>query len=165
MITNMPTQKMKIFLLIVCGTIAMLETAAAYEVGECQRGDGVGGSEKKLSGLYSRQQCIEAVRSQYPDANGFTFGSWSSYRSCGTRCECYAEFDMTDWDNKRTWESCKFLIYYVVAMSSASHIESSSGAASLTYQDKKGQYRGKCRWRRTCHGGWTRRCLRRGQRC
>jgi len=108
MITKKPTQKMKIFLLIVCGTIIMLETAADDIVGRCQRGDGVGGSEKKLSGSYSRQQCIEAVRSQFPYANGFTFGSWSSYGSCGTRCECYAEFNMIDWDNKRTWESCTF---------------------------------------------------------
>jgi len=108
MITKKPTQNMKIFLLIVCGTIAMLETAADDVVNECQRGDGVGGTEKKLSGLYSRQQCIEAVRSQFPEANGFTFGSWSSYGSCGTKCECYAEFSMNGWDNKRTWESCTF---------------------------------------------------------
>jgi len=90
----------------------MLETAADV-VDECQRGDGFGenlpvGTEKKLSGLYSKQQCMEAVRSQFPGANGFTFGSWSSYGSCGTKCECYAEFHMEDWDNKRTWESCKF---------------------------------------------------------
>ena len=76
-------------------------------MGRCQRGDGVGGREEKLSGLYSRQQCIDAV-SQVTDANGFTFGSFASYGSCGTRCECYAEFDMTGWDNKRTWDSCKF---------------------------------------------------------
>ena len=80
-------------------------------VERCQRGNGVGGSENKLSGLYSRQQCIEAVRLQFPKANGFTFGSFGSYGSCGTECECYAEFDMTDWDNKRTWESCKFSKY------------------------------------------------------
>ena len=77
-------------------------------VQRCEIGDGVGGSEVKLPSLYSKQQCIDTVRLQYPSANGFTFGSWGSFGSCGTKCECYAEFGMTGWDNKQTWESCMF---------------------------------------------------------
>ena len=38
----------------------------------CKIGDGKGGYEKQIKGSYTRQQCIEAVQKQYPEANGVT---------------------------------------------------------------------------------------------
>ena len=71
----------------------------------CQIGDGVGigGSEKKLTGFYTIQQCSDAVRLQFPNANGFTRSE-----PCPNRCQCFAEFGMTGWDSKQNWQSCMF---------------------------------------------------------
>ena len=72
-------------------------------VQRCQIGDGVGGSEKKLTGFYTIQQCSDAVKLQFPNANGFTRSE-----PCPNQCQCFAEFGMTGWDSKRNWQSCKF---------------------------------------------------------
>ena len=77
----------------------------------CKIGDGVGGSEKKLPDLYTLQQCIDAVRLQYPDANGATMnlpcdGSENGFDDV---CECYAEFGMTGWNSDQSWQSCKLV--------------------------------------------------------
>ena len=71
----------------------------------CQIGDGVGvgGSEKKLTGFYTIQQCIDAVKLQHPNANGFTRSE-----PCPNQCQCFAEFGMTGWDSKQNWQSCRF---------------------------------------------------------
>ena len=72
-------------------------------VQRCQIGDGVGGSEKKLKGSHTIQQCIDAVRLQYPNANGAT-----STEPCPNECECYAEFGMSEWNSDQSWQSCMF---------------------------------------------------------
>ena len=69
----------------------------------CKIGDGIGGSEKKLPGSYTIQQCIDAVRLQYPNANGAT-----RTEPCPNECECYAEFGMTGWNRDQYWQSCIF---------------------------------------------------------
>ena len=69
----------------------------------CKTGDGVGGSEKKLSGSYTTQECIDAVRLHFPNANGITRS-----QPCPNKCKCYAEFGMTGWNSKRKWLSCMF---------------------------------------------------------
>ena len=71
--------------------------------GACQIGDGVGGSEKKLTGSYTIQQCIDAVKVQYPTANGVTRSE-----PCPDKCSCYAEFAMTGWNSATSWQSCMF---------------------------------------------------------
>ena len=71
--------------------------------GVCQIGDGVGGSEKKLKGSYTIQQCIDAVRVQYPTANGVTRSE-----PCPNEWSCYAEFAMTGWNDVKSWQSCMF---------------------------------------------------------
>ena len=71
--------------------------------GVCQIGDGVGGSEKKLKGSYTIQQCIDAVKVQYPTANGVTRSE-----PCPNKCSCYAEFAMTGWNDVKSWQSCMF---------------------------------------------------------
>ena len=71
----------------------------------CKIGDGVGPSESKLEGSYTIQECINAVKESYPNANGATI---SSPCKEGT-CKCYAEFGMTGWNFERTdYQSCMF---------------------------------------------------------
>ena len=69
----------------------------------CKIGDGIGGSEEKLPGSYTIQKCIDAVRLQYPNANGAT-----STEPCPNECECYAEFGMSEWNSDQSWQSCMF---------------------------------------------------------
>ena len=76
-------------------------------VSKCRKGDGIGGpgsSDKWISNSYTAKQCIEAVRSKYPTANGFTV----SY-PC-RKCKCWAEFGMTGWDRSDPIirKACKF---------------------------------------------------------
>ena len=75
---------------------------------DCRIGDGTGasGSEIELSGTYTRQGCIDAVRRDYPDANGLTMTN-----PCDDdQCECFAEINMDDWISDRTWwQACQFL--------------------------------------------------------
>ena len=68
---------------------------------ECQTGDGIGGSEIKLDGLYTIQECIQAVKQQYRLANGAT-----SDNPCNNKCLCYAEFGMTSWNGNGGYHSC-----------------------------------------------------------
>lgn len=46
---------------------------------------------------------MDAVKLQYPNANGFTRSN-----PCHHKCKCYAEFDMTDWNSNWKWFSCLF---------------------------------------------------------
>ena len=78
-------------------------------VSKCQKGVGIGGpgsSDKWISNRYTARQCIEAVRSKYPTANGATIQN-----SC-KKCRCWAEFGMTGWNrtdfNKKHFWGCKF---------------------------------------------------------
>ena len=67
---------------------------------------GRGSSEIWISNRYTVKQCIDAVRSRYPDANGFTTAN-----PC-RKCKCWAEFGMTGWDysdwNIKNLKACKF---------------------------------------------------------
>ena len=75
----------------------------------CFYGDGYGGSEIKLLGRYTKQECIDAVRRQYPNANGAKMSRYLQHR------ECYAEFGMKDWRREEdwkldVWKSCMFVL-------------------------------------------------------
>ena len=78
-------------------------------VSKCEKGNGIGGpgsSDKWISNRVTARQCIEAVRSKYPTANGATIQN-----SC-KKCRCWAEFGMTGWNrtdfNKKHFWGCKF---------------------------------------------------------
>ena len=53
----------------------------------CVQGDGIGGTEEYLIEVNSRSECIKAVKSMHPDANGATY-------SAALPGSCYAEFNM-----------------------------------------------------------------------
>ena len=79
-------------------------------VSKCQRGNGIGGqgsTDRWISNSYTVKQCVDAVRSQYPTANGFT----TAYK-CPNGCKCWAEFEMTGWSHNiasiETRKACKF---------------------------------------------------------
>ena len=81
----------------------------------CQDGDGYGGSEIKLLGRYTFQKCIDAVRGQYPNANGAKMSRYLQYG------ECYAEFGMKDWGREEdmkldVWKSCMFVLTTTTAV-------------------------------------------------
>ena len=81
----------------------------------CQIGDGYGGSEIKLPGSYTKQECIDKVRLQYPKANGAKMSRRWATHYFGL---CYAEFGMKGWDrgieqplgSGQKWESCMFVL-------------------------------------------------------
>ena len=70
-------------------------------------GDGYGGSEIKLRGGFTKQECIDKVRLQYPKANGAKMSRVRAYISVYT---CYAEFGMKGWGSGQKWESCMFVL-------------------------------------------------------
>ena len=57
-------------------------------------GDGYGGSEIKLRGGFTKQECIDKVRLQYPKANGAKMSRMWPTHYFGL---CYAEFGMKGW--------------------------------------------------------------------
>merc|ERR1719412_1331421 len=71
---------------------------------QCRIGDGVGVSEVQLKGTFSKENCILAVREQYPKANGATMDA-----VCPSECNCYAEFGMEYWSASKKYTSCKFI--------------------------------------------------------
>lgn len=85
----------------------------AHAVASCAFGwvngdaDGPGSDETQLEGLFqTRCDCEEAVREQYPDADGATWG-WNSGNS--SYQECYAEFNWACPDSSSSsWETKSF---------------------------------------------------------
>ena len=69
----------------------------------CPLGDGIGGTEISLGGTFTEEDCIAAVKEQYPSANGATMAA-----NCPNTCSCYAEFGMTGWNTDTYWQSCMF---------------------------------------------------------
>ena len=67
----------------------------------CPLGDGIGGSETYI-GTFTEEDCIVAVKEQYPSANGATMEA-----GCTDTCSCYAEFGMTGWSGT-SYQSCMF---------------------------------------------------------
>ena len=73
----------------------------AFSAYTCKIGDGNGHRELKLSGRYTKENCITAVREQHPTANGATMDAGF---------KCYAEFEMTGWNSLSGYQSCMFFI-------------------------------------------------------
>ena len=69
----------------------------------CKIGDGNGSSEEVLSGKYTKENCITAVREQHPTANGATMKE-----NCPSTCACFAEFGMIGWKELSSYQSCMF---------------------------------------------------------
>ena len=61
-------------------------------------GDGIGGNEKKLGEVSTKEACIAKVKSEEPTANGATYG----------RGKCWAEFGMTGANSNANFQTCKF---------------------------------------------------------
>ena len=80
---------------------------------DCRSGDGVGGSqvEVDVSGTFTKEKCIIAVKEEYPNANGATFESETDCEDAGLQdeCECYANFEMESWNDSGYYESCMFI--------------------------------------------------------
>ena len=74
----------------------------AYKT-DCRGGDGISGTETSLSGTFTKENCIIAVREQYPTANGATMDA-----NCPSKCRCFAEFGMTHWSGS-SFQSCMFI--------------------------------------------------------
>ena len=70
---------------------------------DCRVGDGKSESEIKLSGIFTKENCITAVKEQHPTANGATMQA-----NCTSKCSCWAEFGMTAWMGSN-YQSCMFI--------------------------------------------------------
>ena len=82
--------------------IAIFFAFSAYKT-DCRVGDGIGGTETRLSGEFTKENCIIAVREQYPTANGATMDA-----NCPSKCRCWAEFGMKNWIGS-SYQSCMFI--------------------------------------------------------
>ena len=67
---------------------------------DCRKGDGIGGTEERLIGNYTVQQCVTKVKEQYPTANGASMNF-----ECPYKCSCWAEFDMDRWEGT-SYQAC-----------------------------------------------------------
>ena len=75
---------------------------------KCELGSAVGGSKTLLPDLYEVQECIDAVRKQYHDANGFTM-NFPCGKFSNSKCNCVAVFNMTSWNsNQKSYKTCRF---------------------------------------------------------
>jgi len=63
-------------------------------------GDGVGGHERYVGNIATREKCAKFVAATHPTANGAT------YSSSGTKC--YAEFGATGIFGNGNWQTCLF---------------------------------------------------------
>ena len=70
---------------------------------DCRKGDGKGGTETKLNGQYTVQECVTAVINNHPSANGASMNF-----DCPNNCSCWAEFDMDGWEPKPLFQACYF---------------------------------------------------------
>ena len=67
---------------------------------DCRKGDGEGGTEIELSGQYTVQECVTAVKKHHPRANGASMDF-----NCPNKCSCWAEFDMDRWEGT-SYQAC-----------------------------------------------------------
>ena len=68
----------------------------------------VNGGEKKLTGSYTEQECINTVRQQHPTANGATMPYSSLYNKQAKNNSCYAGYKKELWDSGYRYRACKF---------------------------------------------------------
>jgi len=71
------------------------------EAGDYKEGDGIGGTEQHIGYAHSPHTCIQMVKTQCPTANGATLPSSGNGK-------CFCEWDMSDWNSVKKWQSCKF---------------------------------------------------------
>ena len=79
-----------------------LITFSAFKT-DCRFGDGNGGTETKLSGKFTMDNCIKAVREQHPTANGAKMNTY-----CPSTCSCYANMPGYDDYSSSGYQSCIF---------------------------------------------------------
>ena len=73
----------------------------------CKRGDGIGGTETYYgSGQSSLDECVQKVMAYYPNANGASFKDCNGASDCNGNC--FAEFEMDDWNDNQLFMSCLF---------------------------------------------------------
>ena len=76
----------------------------------------VNGGEKKLTGSYTEQECINKVRQQHPTANGATMPMhFLKNRKKGSplydkqaKQDCYAGYKKELWDRGYRYRACEF---------------------------------------------------------
>ena len=69
---------------------------------DCRKGNGIGGTETLLNEKYSVQECVTAVKKQFPTANGAAMDF-----DCPNKCSCWAKFDMHRWEGSK-YQACFF---------------------------------------------------------
>ena len=73
-----------------------------------ETGSAVGGSKTLLPQLYTVEECIDAVRKQHHDANGFTM-NFPCGKFSNSKCNCVAVFNMTGWNsNQKSYKTRRF---------------------------------------------------------
>ena len=67
-------------------------------------GDGFGDANyHAYVGKHTIEECLAKVKAKYPKANGMTVSN-----PCENECACYAEFNMSKWSTRTSWQACIF---------------------------------------------------------
>ena len=75
----------------------------------CKNGDGIGGQETLIGKSITMEDCIRKVKAAHPNANGVTMVHPCSEAADDPYCgNCFAEFDMDDWNDSKRHRACKF---------------------------------------------------------
>ena len=81
---------------------------------KCKIGVAIRDKELKLPDKYTEPECFDAVRKQYPDANGVTMNNpCGNPRGYPKKCNCYAMFGMKGWyggkfQGWKAYKTCRF---------------------------------------------------------
>ena len=72
----------------------------------CANGDGIGEREQIVGKAADMDDCITKVKNLFPFANGATFKEPCDPNET-SGCKCYAEINMTDWNDSKMWRACR----------------------------------------------------------
>ena len=72
----------------------------------CKRGDGIGGTETFLGTANDLEDCVDKVIAENRHYNGASFKDCNGASDCTGNC--FAEFEMDDWNDNPLFSSCLF---------------------------------------------------------
>ena len=94
--------------------VSFLQPEKPWYLDKCKIGVAIRDKELKLPDKYTEPECFDAVRKQYPDANGVSMNNpCGNPRGYPKKCNCYAMFGMKGWyggklQGWKAYKTCRF---------------------------------------------------------